>query len=104
MCPSRNFENSQCLSNTTELRTSPEVVNNSGNEATSLVRILFLLSICIIWDASMEHLLTSCYQAVWGRAVRKKEWAVTLTGGLGQSGLAHSLHVHAAAQPSITVA
>ena len=82
-----------------EQRTSPEIVNNSGNEATSLVRILFLLSICIIWDASMEHLLTRCYQAVWGCAVRKKERAVT--GSLGQSGLTHSLHVHAAAQPSI---
>ena len=27
-----------------EQRTPPEVVNNSGNEATSLVRILFLLA------------------------------------------------------------
>ena len=71
-----------------EQRTSPELVNNSGNEAKSLTRIMFLLSICLIWDASMEHLLTRCYQAVWGRTVRKKERAVT--GGLGQSELTHS--------------
>ena len=28
--------------------------------------------VCISRDASMEHLLASCYQAVWGHAVRKK--------------------------------
>jgi len=39
-CPPRNFENSQHLSNSKQ-RASPEVVNNSGNKATSLVRIPF---------------------------------------------------------------
>ena len=41
--PPRNFENLQHLSNFEQM-TSPEVVNNSGNEATSLARIPFLFA------------------------------------------------------------
>ena len=49
-CPPRNFENSQHLSNF-EQKTSPEVVNNSRNEATSRVRILFLFALAktLVW-------------------------------------------------------
>ena len=46
--------------------TSLEVVNNSGNDATSLMRIPFV-------SASM---LTSHYQAVWGYAVNGKKAAM----------------------------
>ena len=46
VCPSRNFENPQRLSNSTKLWTKDiaEVVNNSGNKAASLARILFLFA------------------------------------------------------------
>ena len=75
-CPSRNFENSQFLLNSTELQTNDitEVVNNSGNEASSLMRTPFV-------SASM---LTSRYRAVWGHAVRGKKSG---DGCLRQSGL-----------------
>ena len=35
----------------------------------------------------MEHLLTSCYWAVWNHAAKKKKKERAVTGGLGQSGL-----------------
>ena len=34
------------------------------------------IPICISWDASVAHGFTSCYQAVWGNTVTKKEQAV----------------------------
>jgi len=72
VCPSCNFENSQHISDSTELlkRTSPEVVNNKqGYKFKSCENPV---PICISWDASVEHLLAGCYQAVRGHAVRKK--------------------------------
>ena len=44
---------------------------------------------CISWDASKECVVTGRYWAVWGHAVRKKEWVVTCC--LGQSGLKHTM-------------
>ena len=52
-----------------EQMTSPDVVNNSENKATSRENPV---PICISRDASMEHLLASRYRAIWGFTVRKK--------------------------------
>ena len=90
VCPSCNFENSQHISDSTELlkRTSPEVVNNKqGYKFKSCENPV---PICISWDASVEHLLAGCYQAVRGARSKEKEGAVT--GSLWQSGLINGLH------------
>ena len=63
-----------------EQRISLEVVNDSGNKATGLVKIpkaTSLVKIPLLFEAGIPGSLGSCS--------KKKEWAVT--GGLGQSGL-----------------
>ena len=64
-------------------RTSPEVVHNSRNEASSLARIPFLFAKAGM--LSTERVVTGCYWAVWGHTERKKEHVVM--GSLGQSGI-----------------
>ena len=52
-----------------EQRTSPEVINNNGNKATSHENPI---PICISQDASMERVLDGRYQVVWRFMVRQK--------------------------------
>ena len=84
MCPSRNFENSQHLSNSTELWTKDIAgIRKQGYKSRNTP-----IPICISRDASMECLLTGRYWAVRGYMVWKKsrQWRV-VWGKVGYSTL-----------------
>ena len=73
-CPSHNFENSQCLANSTELWTTDIARSSKQQWKWGDKSHENPVPVCISRDAIMEHLLAGRYQAVWGCAVRKKSW------------------------------
>ena len=84
--PSRNFENSQHLSNSAELKTSLEVVHNSGNELqVSWETDSYLHNLGCQYGASANQLLLGslgscskkkCMQwwVVWGKVNEDNNW------------------------------
>ena len=72
VCPSRNFENSQRLLNSIELRTKDIAGSSKQQQKRGYKSRENPVPICISQGASMEGLLAGCYWAVWGREVRKK--------------------------------
>ena len=69
VCPSHNFENSQHLSNSTELQTK-DIARSSYSKQWRKWHYKSRenpVPSCINQDASMDHLLAGRYQAAWGQ-------------------------------------
>ena len=86
MWPYHNFENSQRLSNSTELQPKDIAWSSKQQQKQGYKSCKNPVPICISQDASTEHLLARCYWAVLGHAVsRKSGWWWAVWGQVGSN-------------------